>query len=154
MGTKDAYDKLIALQKFATVQNAGERSFGALQTASTVVPQSNMSREAIINILAGQFRDKQIALDADRYLADYKNLFSTRGGTEGAYLAQSADRLIRQKLNSDFYAQEEEAFKKLLKQPGIANVLFGGGKFNPEFLDRYSAERLNSPMLRRWLENQ
>jgi hypothetical protein len=154
LGTAGAYEKILALQQFATAQNAGERSYGALQTAAKVIPSLNLPKEEIVNILAGQFRDKQIALDQERYLNDYKNLYSTRGGTEGAYLAQNARRQFREDMSATRYQQEEEAFKRLLKQPGFANVILRGEKFNPEFFDRYAKEKLNAPMLRRWIENQ
>jgi hypothetical protein len=153
LGTMAAYEKLMAVRQFATVQNAGERSLGALDTAAKVVPALNLSRDAIINIMAGQYREKQIALDQERYLNDYKNLYSTRGGTEGAYLAQNALRSFRTDMSALKYQREEEAFKKLLKQPGFANVILKGGDFQPEFFDQYAKEKLNSPMLRRWITN-
>jgi len=154
LGLAGAAEKINALNQFATAQNAGERSFGALQTAGKVVPSLNLPREAIINILAGQFRDKQINLDKRRFLEDYKGLYSTRGGSEGAYLAQSAEQEFMRRMNSTYYNAEEEAFKRLLKQPGFATTILRGEKFNPEFFDRYAKEKLNAPMLRRWIENQ
>ena len=154
LGSAGAAQKIMALQQFATAQNAGERSFGALQTASKVIPSLDLPREEIINIFAGQFRDKQINLDKRRFLEDYKRLYSTRGGSEGAYLAQNAEQEFMRRMNATYYNQEEEAFKRLLKQPGFANTILRGEKFNPEFFDRYAKEKLNSPMLRRWIENQ
>ena len=154
LGSAGAAQKIMALQQFATAQNAGERSFGALQTASKVIPSLDLPREEIINILAGQFRDKQINLDKRRFLEDYKGLYSTRGGSEGAYLAQSAEQEFMRRMNATYYNAEEEAFKRLLKQPGFANTILRGEKFNPEFFDRYAKEKLNAPMLRRWIENQ
>lgn len=154
LGSAGAAQKIMALQQFATAQNAGERSFGALQTASKVIPSLDLPREEIINILAGQFRDKQINLDKRRFLEDYKGLYSTRGGSEGAYLAQNAEQEFMRRMNATYYNQEEEAFKRLLKQPGFANTILRGEKFNPEFFDRYAKEKLNAPMLRRWIENQ
>jgi hypothetical protein len=153
VGTENAISKLSGLMQFATTHNASQNSLSALETASHVVPSTNLDKNGAIKVMAGMYIDKQQAIDFHRYLDEYTAMAAKKyPGMQGNYLAQSAASAFAEDHPTTQYAQEKEALTRLMtanyeNAPILPQLIHGDLPFSavmkskllnlPVGLDRY-----------------
>ena len=153
VGTENAIRKLSGLMKFATTHNASQNSLSALETASHVVPSTDLDKNGAIKVMAGMYMDKQQAIDFHRYLDEYTAMAAKKyPGMQGNYLAQSAASAFAEDHPTTQYAQEKEALTRLMNAkykgaPMLPQIIHGDLPFSavmkskqlnlPAGLDRY-----------------
>jgi hypothetical protein len=150
MALKAAADKLAGVMQFARASGADQNSLGALETASLVVPKTDLSKNQALQVLASLYVDKQHALDQASYLNEYKNnLAASHPGMGNMYLAQNAQNAFRRDHSDIEYGKAKKALLDVLKR---APDIFSG-KVPKEYIDKYGFEKYGIKNLSRFLEN-
>ena len=129
VGTENAIRKLSGLMQFATAHNASQNSLSALETASHVVPSTDLDKNGAVKVMAGMYMDKQQAIDFHRYLDEYTAMAAKKyPGMQGNYLAQSAASAFAEDHPTTQYAQEKEALTRLM------NAKYKGAPILPQLI--------------------
>jgi len=134
VGSKQAADKISGMLQFAQLNSNDTHSLGALQTAGRVIPSTANSYEGAVDILSGLFADKQVTIDKNAYLQEYKKLASQKSPVfANRYLAQDALQSFGSDHSSNQYGTEKERLKKVLaaRTPdggSLFDKLYSGGK--------------------------
>jgi hypothetical protein len=155
LGWKAASDKLTGFLRIATTKGANQNSLGALDEVASMVPNSSLTRDQAAKILAGQYIDKQRALDRFNYLNEYKaDVAEAHPGMSNMYLAQNADASFRKEHPDQEYGKAKNNIMQMLNTTmNDGNSLFYwvySGKTKPETIDKL----FKFPGFSRYVTNQ
>jgi hypothetical protein len=111
LGQRSAQDKLAAIQRFQSTQGSGQHSFDALNAAQNIVANPNMSKEAALELLAGNQVSKQRDLDIQNYYNEAKDAFRKMYGNQpqANVLAHNLVNSFQFDNNDDRYKAEKQA---------------------------------------------
>jgi hypothetical protein len=120
-----------------------------------MVPNSSLTRDQAAKILAGQYIDKQRALDRFNYLNEYKaDVAEAHPGMSNMYLAQNADASFRKEHPDQEYGKAKNNIMQMLNTTmNDGNSLFYwvySGKTKPETIDKL----FKFPGFSRYVTNQ
>ena len=118
LGQRSAQAKLAAIQQFQSTQGAGQHSIAALNTAQQIVANPNMSKEAALELLAGNQVTKQRDLDIQNYYNEAKDSFAKMYGNQpqANVLAHNLLNSFQFDNNDDRYKAEKQALIDLYRK--------------------------------------
>jgi muramidase (phage lysozyme) len=118
LGQRSAQAKLAAIQQFQSTQGAGQHSIAALNTAQQIVATPNMSKEAALELLAGNQVTKQRDLDIQNYYNEAKDSFAKMYGNQpqANVLAHNLLNSFQFDNNDDRYKAEKQALIDLYRK--------------------------------------
>lgn len=111
IGQRSAQAKLAAIQQFQSTQGSGQHSLAALNTAQQIVARPDMSKEAALELLAGNQVTKQRDLDIQNYYNEAKDAFRKMYGNQpqANVLAHNLVNSFQFDNNDDRYKAEKQA---------------------------------------------
>jgi hypothetical protein len=118
VGKQAAQEKLAKMQQFQSTSNAGQHSIAALQTAAQIVATPDLSREAALELIAGNQISKQKELDLQNYVKEYvQHTRNTHPGMPQSYaLVHDAIMQFRKDNDEDKYTRDKEALVDMLSK--------------------------------------